>query len=1016
MSRERAELSKKNPYHIPRYRYYELKYFCRQYDDWKKALTLIDGWQTSPNDISGIIKGCPPESPTERIALSRVFYSSCIDIVDRCIAELDTALAPYMLLTVSKVLGEVFNAVSPLAGGFLSITASLGDCLVEMANAVNNSKTFKTTLDGIHWIIGKVSEGMQTFAGVLTDVSNNVSVVFDPLKTLGEWFENFISFITPKLKWLADKIGEIFEELGSGASGAFGNLNGNALWGFANAGMIAGLIAGIKGFLEAFKDIGSTVKDTIGGVAELLNKLGEAVTAWKNNKNAETLKTISTAVAILAGSLVVLSMVKPERLAASTGAMIALFAELLVALAIYDEIAKKTKKVGKGTSSMVVMAAGVLILTSALKKISEIETEKLLTSVIALGAVMAELVAAQVAISKWAKDGAKHAMSMLAMAAAVRVLAEAVEQLADLGWDGIEKGLIAVAGLLAEVAAFSGLSNFGGLTAGKAVGILILAAALSVLEKSVSAFSKILVCFCVDENATVDDDGCLTANSGPEIQSNYFGMNGVFGRWGKFGLPYRVYDADGDTITVTEKLNGKVRRTFRAIQNGVYRFEISQKELESFDWNADYILTVEASDGRTTNRKSCKVNRIRSSGYVVYIGQIKGTADGQSYYWTERNILDDPFNENAPVILDPEVTLEANEISSFTFTVPVSNPFYDKLELKKPVVSIEEDGREIFMGYITEMEKNFELDMEVTCESEFGYLQDRDCRVENKFYTAAELLALALTVEDDPEEHVGFKGEGKVFLPGNVTIEKPESDTDKETKAISDCWSVLTNSLTGKYGGYLRLRKEIKMVDGVRVYTRYLDYLAKLNDKTDQVIELGKNLLDISYYIKAGDIVNSVKAYGWYKSGWLIWETTNPISREAYNGKSIKKYGLCQRVLVVEGTDSTEDSLLKKATDELKKYSGFTGSVQINAADLCDIGVDTDRLDFMKETYVLSEPHGIDDWLPCTKEVIPLHELDQKDFTFGATTAKLSSLQAGNFATAGKAWNAIQSTIGYINK
>lgn len=398
-----------------------------------------------------------------------------------------------MLLTVSKVLGEVFNAVSPLAGGFLSITASLGDCLVEMANAVNNSKTFKTTLDGIHWIIGKVSEGMQTFAGVLTDVSNNVSVVFDPLKTLGEWFENFISFITPKLKWLADKIGEIFEELGSGASGAFGNLNGNALWGFANAGMIAGLIAGIKGFLEAFKDIGSTVKDTIGGVAELLNKLGEAVTAWKNNKNAETLKTISTAVAILAGSLVVLSMVKPERLAASTGAMIALFAELLVALAIYDEIAKKTKKVGKGTSSMVVMAADVLILTSALKKISEIETEKLLTSVIALGAVMAELVAAQVAISKWAKDGAKHAMSMLAMAAAVRVLAEAVEQLADLGWDGIEKGLIAVAGLLAEVAAFSGLSNFGGLTAGKAVGILILAAALSVLEKSVSAFSKMPV-------------------------------------------------------------------------------------------------------------------------------------------------------------------------------------------------------------------------------------------------------------------------------------------------------------------------------------------------------------------------------------------------------------------------------------------------------------------------------------------------------------------------------------------
>ena len=113
MSRERAELSKKNPYHIPRYRYYELKYFCRQYDDWKKALTLIDGWQTSPNDISGIIKGCPPVSQTERIALSRVFYSSCIDMVDKCIAELDTALAPFIKKGVTE--GESTTSFKQMA-------------------------------------------------------------------------------------------------------------------------------------------------------------------------------------------------------------------------------------------------------------------------------------------------------------------------------------------------------------------------------------------------------------------------------------------------------------------------------------------------------------------------------------------------------------------------------------------------------------------------------------------------------------------------------------------------------------------------------------------------------------------------------------------------------------------------------------------------------------------------------------------------------------------------------------
>lgn len=391
---------------------------------------------------------------------------------------------------VGSGIATVFASLSPVGNSLLTLAANIGDYFVKLEQSSNITGTFSEVLSTLSYILDKVAGGIQKVIDWIIELGTKTSVVFDPIKAVGTWFENFISFITPKLKWLADKIGEIFEELGSGVSGAFGNLNTNAVWGFANAGMIAGLVAGIKGFLAAFKDIGSTIKDTVGGVTELLNKLGEAIAAWKNNKNAETLKTIATAVAILAGSLVVLSMVKPERLAASVGAMILLFIELLAALAIYDEITKKTKKVGKGTSSMVVMAAGVLILSSALKKIADIDSEKLVSSVIALGAVMAELVAAQIAISKWAPDGAKHAMSMLVMAAAVRVLAGAIEQLGSLEWDEIVKGLVAVGGLLAEVAAFSALSKFSELSVGKAAGILILAAALAVLEKSVTAFSK----------------------------------------------------------------------------------------------------------------------------------------------------------------------------------------------------------------------------------------------------------------------------------------------------------------------------------------------------------------------------------------------------------------------------------------------------------------------------------------------------------------------------------------------
>ena len=57
MRHEKPELSPKNPYHLSRHRYYELKHFCFQYKEWKKALVLLDGWQSHGDEVGGIVKG-----------------------------------------------------------------------------------------------------------------------------------------------------------------------------------------------------------------------------------------------------------------------------------------------------------------------------------------------------------------------------------------------------------------------------------------------------------------------------------------------------------------------------------------------------------------------------------------------------------------------------------------------------------------------------------------------------------------------------------------------------------------------------------------------------------------------------------------------------------------------------------------------------------------------------------------------------------------------------------------------
>lgn len=99
---EKPELSKKSPFYITKHRYYELKNFCLQYPDWKKALEQVNGWESNSHEVSGIVRGTLPESSTERQAIIRAYYSTHIDIIDHCVAKLEPAIAPYVLRGVTE--------------------------------------------------------------------------------------------------------------------------------------------------------------------------------------------------------------------------------------------------------------------------------------------------------------------------------------------------------------------------------------------------------------------------------------------------------------------------------------------------------------------------------------------------------------------------------------------------------------------------------------------------------------------------------------------------------------------------------------------------------------------------------------------------------------------------------------------------------------------------------------------------------------------------------------------------
>ena len=113
MSDLKPELSKENPYHINKHRYYELKHFCRQYPDWKKQLKLMEPPLT-PEFVERFEKASKLPNPTERIAIMRAALTECCEQVEEAARQSDHDLAKWILLGVTE--GLSFEELSMVRG------------------------------------------------------------------------------------------------------------------------------------------------------------------------------------------------------------------------------------------------------------------------------------------------------------------------------------------------------------------------------------------------------------------------------------------------------------------------------------------------------------------------------------------------------------------------------------------------------------------------------------------------------------------------------------------------------------------------------------------------------------------------------------------------------------------------------------------------------------------------------------------------------------------------------------
>lgn len=416
---------------------------------------------------------------------------------------------------IAKPIREAFQEIFPSKTGeeIKSFAQWLDNITKKLIISDDTAKKIKTTAEGVFSVlrVGKdILEGIisgmarvlnltKPLADILLDAASaagefasEITKGLHPLETIGTWVTDFVNAAAPVLYSFGSTADKIFAQFAQGAKEAFNEFDPEKLNQFILGGMGASMLVSIKGFFESIKSIGSSAKGIVGEIKESIESLGEAIDAWKSAKKADTLMTIAKAVALMAGSLAVLSMVKADRLGAAIGVLTVTFGELLGVMAVMAHLTKNVQslKLSVLAGGMVAVSAAVLVLSGALKVISSIDSDKLLGSVVALGGVMLELTAVAAILSKDGGRFTKGAAGMMAFAASIRILASSVKALSGLNSSALTRGLVGVGALCAGLVIAAKMMNGAKFGVGKGTGFVLMAASMEILQDAVAKFGE----------------------------------------------------------------------------------------------------------------------------------------------------------------------------------------------------------------------------------------------------------------------------------------------------------------------------------------------------------------------------------------------------------------------------------------------------------------------------------------------------------------------------------------------
>ena len=443
----------------------------------------------------------PAMTGQKLIELSNGFkkFTENLKVSDKTAAKIkDTFKGVFSVFDLVKTgVVSLFKAFSPgvgifggLTNGILTITSTIGKFFTAINKGVKSSGIFDKLSSSISKAISNIGDGFSKVGTFISDMLDSISV--------------------NKFKSLFDFVGQIGSGFGKGLTNIFSgigeaisNINLNTIFGALTMLFSKGIFDKIKDIFGSVSDVFDNVSDIGSSISDILSSVTSHLKAMTLDVNANALLKIAGAVGILAVSLQLLSSIDSNSMNTAITGLTSAIILLVGAFAALTKLQGMGSKGGflsglfGGGMKFVTIAAGllifssaILVLAAAMKTLSSLNPQELMTGLAGVAGSMLVLVGAAKLLDGVKVPLIKAGASMILVAAALNVMASAIKKFSEINPNKMLVGLMGIATTLLELAAFMKLADFGGLNVSSAVGLLGVAAALLVLQNAVSKFGS----------------------------------------------------------------------------------------------------------------------------------------------------------------------------------------------------------------------------------------------------------------------------------------------------------------------------------------------------------------------------------------------------------------------------------------------------------------------------------------------------------------------------------------------